>query len=89
MKIDFEEYLNGFTPSYRKKLEEIIGLAQVELTLCNEKNTPHVCVAKSTIEGMKEIILKIVRICGATGMTVSEAIAQIERELNPFHPDVY
>ena len=53
------------------------------MDFCNEKNTPYVCKLKNTQEGYKAIEDFIIQSILETDMSVSEAIVQKERILNP------
>ncbi len=50
---------------------------------CNEKNTPYVCKLKQTKEGYKAIEDFIINMVIQTDKSVSEAIVEKERILNP------
>jgi hypothetical protein len=66
----------------QKLVAEVQKLAESELQYCNQHDTPYVCAMTNTDAGKKQIIQLIVEYVGKHGMSISEAIVQIENERN-------
>ncbi len=62
------------------KLKKLISL---ELKHCSAGNTPYVCNEKSTPEGYQKIEQLIINLIDNNGLTISQAIIEIERTYNP------
>jgi hypothetical protein len=66
-----------------KKIKEVKELAEHELEFCNIHDTPYICSAIQNPESKAKILDEIVQIVARRGYTISNAIYEIERELNP------
>lgn len=84
----FEKIIEQYSPAYRAKLEEVLGLIKVELDNCQPGSTPAICQISSSDKGYEEVAAKIVWKIYHWGMSVGEAITQVEIELNPMRNDL-
>lgn len=67
----------------KEKIKEVKELADQELDLCNIHDTPYICSAIQNPVNKEKILDQIVEIVAKRGFTISNAIYEIERELNP------
>jgi len=66
-----------------EKIKEVKELAEHELEFCNIHDTPYICSAIQNHTNKEKILNQIVEIVAKRGYTISNAIYEIERELNP------
>ena len=59
------------------KLKEAISQ---ELEFCNADVTPNICAMISTVAGKTKIVDLVCEYVGNNGMSISEALVEIERE---------
>jgi hypothetical protein len=67
----------------KQKINEVKELAEHELEFCNIHDTPYICSAIQNPVNKSKILNQIVEIVARRGYTISNAINEIERELNP------
>jgi hypothetical protein len=67
----------------QEKIKELKELADQELEFCNIHDTPYICSAIQNPINKVKILDQIVEIVAKRGYTISNAIYEIERELNP------
>ncbi len=63
-------------------IEQVKHAAERELEYCNTTDTPVVCDLIVTETGKNQVIDLIVEYVGSRGISISEAIVEIEREKN-------
>jgi hypothetical protein len=66
-----------------QKIKEVKELAEHELEFCNIHDTPYICSAIKNPINKSKILDQIVEIVARRGYTISNAIYEIERDLNP------
>ena len=62
------------------ELAELRQLIQSHLNNCDPITTPTVCEMKATMEGSKQLEDDIVARCAARGISVGQAVLEIEHE---------
>lgn len=67
----------------KEKIDKIKELALQELEFCDEVDTPYVCQMIATEEGKKMVITQIVELVGKRGISIGDAIVEIEQTSNP------
>lgn len=67
----------------KENLDKLKDLIAVNLDDCSQFDYPHVCNMASNAETRPVIEDKILAICKASGVSVQEAILQVERAYNP------
>lgn len=65
------------------ELSELRNLIQAHLNNCDPITTPTVCEMKATMEGSKQLEDDILARCASRGLSVGQAVLEIEREYNP------
>ena len=64
-------------------INELKAQAEKELSFCDPIDTPYVCLMINTQQGREKVLHQIVELVGAMGVSISDAILQIETEANP------
>jgi hypothetical protein len=70
-------------PTTKELLQEINDLIAVNLDECDKYDYPHVCNMASNPDTRKLLEERLLNMIKASGMTVQEAILQMERAYNP------
>lgn len=63
-------------------LTELSQLIRAHLNNCDPITTPTVCEMKATMEGAKQLEDDILSRCAQRGLSVGEAVLEIEHEYN-------
>lgn len=64
-------------------INELRVQAEKELSFCDPIDTPYVCLMINSHQGREKVLHQIVELVGAMGVSISDAILQIETEANP------
>lgn len=62
--------------------KELISLIRAHLNNCDPVTTPAVCEMKGTARGLKQMEDDILARCAARGLSVGQAVLEIEHEYN-------
>jgi len=73
----------GTEKSYTELLAELRTMIEIQLELCEPEDTPVVCRMKQDGEGKEKLAKLIIKEVTENGLTVSQAIIEIERQFNP------
>jgi hypothetical protein len=65
------------------QLDELNQLIDVHLNQCDHTYTPTICQMKDTPEGKAQVHKKVLSLCLAKGISVGQAVNEIEKEFNP------
>lgn len=65
------------------QLKELKQLIHAHLNECDNILTPTICEMKETEKGKKELEQRILEVIIKRGLTVGQAVNEIEREYNP------
>lgn len=65
-----------------KKLNELKALIRNHLNECDNVNLPTICEMKSTKEGYEKLEQNVINRIGEQGLTLGQALIQIEKEYN-------
>ncbi len=72
----------------QEKVEKLKKAIETELSFCNPIDTPYICPLMDNETDKEKIINTIVSYVANEGITISNAIAKLETELNPnYIPD--